>query len=116
MTIQQAQTAMGEAIRETAEYQDYQTARSAAFADSLSAQLLTEYERLQKKLQMFALTGREPEENEVERFRQLGGLLFATPVTSAYLMAQMRIQKMLSEIFAQLSQEAGIPMELPDLS
>ena len=116
MTIQQAQTAMGEAIRETAEYQDYQTARSAAFADSLSAQLLTEYERLQKKLQMFALTGREPEENEVERFRQLGGLLFATPVTSAYLMAQIRIQKMLADLFAGLSKAAGVAIELPNLS
>ena len=116
MTIQEAERIMEEAIRETPEYQDYQKAKDAAFADSLSGQLLTEYGRLQNKLQMFAVTGREPEEGEVERFRQLGGLLFATPVTSAYLMAQIRIQKMPADIFAELSKAAGVAIELPNLS
>lgn len=116
MTIQEAQKNMEEAIRQTPEFQEYQQAKDAAFADSLSAQLLTEYGRLQNKLQMFAVTGRQAEESEMERFRQLGGLLFATPVTSAYLMAQLRVQKLLADLFADLSKAAGIAIELPSLS
>ena len=116
MTIQEAQKNMEEAIRQTPEFQEYQKAKDAAFADSLSAQLLTEYGRLQNKLQMFAVTGRQAEDSEVERFKQLGGLLFATPVTGSYLMAQLRVQKLLADIFADLSKAAGITIELPSLS
>ena len=116
MTIQEAQKNMEEAIRQTPEFQEYQKAKDTAFADSLSAQLLTEYGRLQNKLQMFAVTGRQAEESEMERFKQLGGLLFATPVTGAYLMAQLRVQKLLADIFADLSKAAGITIELPSLS
>ena len=116
MTIQEAQKIMENAIRETAEYQEYERAREAALADSLSRQLLEEYGRLQNKLQMFAVTGRQTDETEVQRFQQLSGLLFATPVTSAYLLAQMRVQKLLADIFAGLSQAAGIKIELPNLS
>ncbi len=116
MTIQEAQKNMEEAIRQTPEFQEYQKAKDAAFADSLSAQLLTEYGRLQNKLQMFAVTGRQAEDSEVERFKQLGGLLFATPVTGSYLMAQLRVQKLLADIFADLSKAAGIAIELPSLS
>ena len=72
--------------------------------------------RLQNKLQMFAVTGRQAEESEIERFKQLGGLLFATPVTATYLMAQLRVQKLLADIFADLSKAAGIAIELPSLS
>ena len=46
MTIQEAQKNMEEAIRQTPEFQEYQKAKDTAFADSLSAQLLTEYGRL----------------------------------------------------------------------
>jgi cell fate (sporulation/competence/biofilm development) regulator YlbF (YheA/YmcA/DUF963 family) len=116
MTIQEAQKNMEEAIRQTPEFQEYQKAKDTAFADSLSAQLLTEYGRLQNKLQMFAVTGRQAEDSEVERFKQLGGLLFATPVTGSYLMAQLRVQKLLADIFADLSKAAGIAIELPSLS
>ena len=116
MTIQEAQKIMEDAIRQTVEYQEYEKARETAFADSLSAQLLAEYGRLQNKLQMFAVTGRQADDTEVERFKQLGGLLFATPVTSAYLMAQLRVQKLLADIFADLSKAAGISIELPSLS
>ena len=112
----EAQKNMEEAIRQTPEFQEYQKAKDTAFADSLSAQLLTEYGRLQNKLQMFAVTGRQAEESEMERFKQLGGLLFATPVTATYLMAQLRVQKLLADIFADLSKAAGIAIELPSLS
>ena len=116
MTIQEAQKNMEEAIRQTPEFHEYQKAKETAFADNLSAQLLTEYGRLQNKLQMFAVTGRQAEESEMERFKQLGGLLFATPVTATYLMAQLRVQKLLADIFADLSKAAGIAIELPSLS
>ena len=116
MTIQEAEKIMGDAIRETPEYKEYKQAKDFAFSDPVSAQLLQEYGRLQNKLQMFAVTGRQADDTDVERFRQLGGLLFATPQTSAYLMGQIRIQKLLADIFAHLSSSAEVSIELPNLN
>ena len=79
MTIQEAQKNMEEAIRQTPEFQEYQKAKDAAFADSLSAQLLTEYGRLQNKLQMFAVTGRQAEDSEVERLSSWAGCCSPRP-------------------------------------
>ena len=116
MTLHEAEGLLGQAIRETPEYQDYIRARDAVNQDPVSSQLIQEYNRLQNRLQMFALTGRQTDEQDTERFRQLGGLLFAAPATSAYLLSQLRIQKLLADIFAQVSEAAGVSIQLPDLS
>ena len=43
----------------------------------------------------------------------MSALLFATPQTSAYLLAQMRLQKLMADVFGYLSNEAGLPIEMP---
>ena len=115
MDVKQAQDALAAALKDCDEYRDFEQARQAAFQDELSGKLLTEFSRLQTKLQMFAVTGREADQSEVERFRQMSGLLYATPATSAYLMAQIRLQKRLTDVFAALSEAVGMPIELPRL-
>ncbi|MBQ8082209.1 MAG: YlbF family regulator [Clostridia bacterium] len=115
MEWQFAEKQLADALKETPEYQEFKRAKEAAFSDEMSAALLREYGKLQTKLQMFAVTGRQAEESEVQRFQQMSGLLYATPSTSAYLMAQLRLQKLMADVFNNLSQSVGLPIEMPSI-
>ena len=53
------------------------------------------------------------DETDVQRFQQMSALLYATPETSEYLLSKVRLQRLLADVFAYLSQEAGVPIEVP---
>ena len=115
MDIKTAENSLAEAIRQTPEYQEYIRNRDIVFADSVSAALLKEYNSLQTKLQMFALTGKEAEQRDVDRFSQLNGLMTLSPQTAAYLISKVRVQKLLADVFASLSEACQLPIEMPTL-
>ena len=81
MDIKNAEDCLIEALKETDEYKDFIRQRDAVFGDLVSANLLKEYESLQTKLQMYALTGKEAQQSDIDRFTQLNGLLSLSPQT-----------------------------------
>ncbi len=105
---------LSDEIKHSDEYKAFKQAEDYAFEDETSKALLKEFNRLQTQLQMVAVAGREMKEEDVSRFQKMSSLLYATPQTSAYLLAQMRMQKFMAEIFSQLSKEAGLPIEVPN--
>ena len=115
MDIRQAEEALAEAIKSTDEYKDFIRQRDMVFSDSVSAALLKEYETLQTKLQMFALTGKEAAQSDVDRFTQLNGLMALSPQTGAYLLSKVRMRKLLADVFAHLSEACQLPIEMPAL-
>ena len=115
MDIRQAEEALTEAIKSTDEYKDFIRQRDMVFSDSVSAALLKEYETLQTKLQMFALTGKEAAQSDVDRFTQLNGLMALSPQTGAYLLSKVRMHKLLADVFAHLSEACQLPIEMPAL-
>ena len=115
MNIRDAETLLIEAIRDTDEYKDFISQRDSVFSDSVSAALLKEYESLQTKLQMFALTGKEAAQNDVDRFTQLNGLMTLSPQTGAYLLSKLRMHKLLADVFSHLSEACQLPIEMPSL-
>ena len=115
MDIRQAEEALTEAIKSTDEYKDCIRQRDMVFSDSVSAALLKEYETLQTKLQMFALTGKEAAQSDVDRFTQLNGLMALSPQTGAYLLSKVRMHKLLADVFAHLSEACQLPIEMPAL-
>ena len=115
MDIRSAQEQLVQAIKETSEYQDFIRQRDIVFTDSVNAALLKEYESLQTKLQMFAVTGKEASQEDVNRFTQLNGLMSLSPQTGAYLLSKVRMHKLLADIFANLSEACQLPIELPTL-
>ena len=104
---------MATAIRETEEYKEYARLKEEIDADAGIKALLGEYRRLQTNLQMRMLSGQGMEGEESQRFQQLNMLLFADSRTSGFLMAEMRLQKLMAEIFETLTQAAGIEIPLP---
>ena len=64
-------------------------------------------------MQMRMLSGQGMDGEEAQRFQSLNMLLFADSRTSGYLMAEMRLQKMMADIFGVLTQAAGMEIPLP---
>ena len=86
-----------------------------AYADDTNRALLTEYKRLQLKLQMSmaGAAGQMPSE-EMQRFQQLASLLYMNSDVQAYLMAEMQMQKTLADVFKILTEAAGVKFDLPE--
>ena len=115
MDIRNAEASLIEAIKTTDEYKEFIKYRDIVSADSVSSVLLKEYESLQTKLQMYALTGKEALQNDVDRFTQLNGLLSLSPQTGAYLLSKIRMHKLLADVFSRLSEACQLPIEMPNI-
>ena len=84
-------------------------------ADETTAALIKEYKKLQVKLQMGAVAGHQPDETDMQRFQGITSLLFANPTVSKYMLAEMRLQQALADIFKIITEAANIDMELPGM-
>ncbi len=113
MDAREAARALGEEIQKSPEYREYSQLKEEINADAGIKALVNEYKRLQTAMQMRILSGQGMEGEEAQRFQQLNMLLFADSRTSGYLMAEMRMQKMMADIFETLTRAAGIEIPLP---
>ncbi len=103
-------------IEQSDECREYRRLKEIVEESDTSKALLKEYKRLQMMLQMASATGGTMPSEEMTRFSQMSSLLYAGTDTSAYLMAEMRVQQMMADVFGLLSRAAGFSMELPGLS
>lgn len=113
--IQNVSQQLAGAIRQSEEYLTYKQLKDSVMADETSKTLLKEYQRLQTKLQMAAVMGADSTEDDVQRFQKLSGLLMMNAAISQYLLAQMRVQQMMSEIFQTITQAAEMEINLPGM-
>ena len=102
-------------IRQSEEYQTYHGLKDTVMADETTAALIREYKKLQVKLQMGAVAGHQPESEDMQRFQGITSLLFTNPEVSRFMLAEMRLQQALADIFKIVSEAAGIDMGLPDI-
>ena len=108
--------ALARAIRESEEYQLYHSLKEKVMENETNAALIREYRKLQLRLQMAAAAGQTPDAEDMQRFTQLSSLLYADPRTSGYLLAQIRLQKTVSDILQLITEAAEMNLELPGLS
>lgn len=113
MQTQEATKLLCDAIRQSPEYMEYSRYKAEIDADAGISALVKEYKRLQVGVQMRMLAGQGMDDEDGRRFQQLGALLFADQRTSAYLLSEMRLQKMMGEVFEQLTRAAGMEMPMP---
>ena len=102
-------------IRQSDECVRLRELRDRAYEDDTNRALLTEYKRLQVRLQMSMVgaAGQMPSE-EMQRFQQLASLLYMNSDVQAYLMAEMQMQKTMADVFKILTEAAGITFDLPE--
>lgn len=113
--IQTASQQLAAAIRKSEEYAVYKQLKDGVMADPTNKALLHEYQRLQTKLQMAAVTGADSTSEDVQRFQQLSGLLVLNAAISQYMVAQLRLQQVMSEVFQMITQAAELELNLPGL-
>ncbi|MBE5769155.1 MAG: YlbF family regulator [Clostridiales bacterium] len=102
-------------IRQSEEYQTYHGLKDEVMADETTAALIREYKKLQVTLQMAAMSGSQPDPDDMQRFQGITALLFSKPEVSQYLLAEMRLQQALADIFKIITEAADIDMSLPGM-
>ena len=102
-------------IRASEECQTYHTLREEVMGDETVAALIREYKKLQVSLQMAAMSGQTPDSEDMQRFSGISALLFGKPEVSQYLLAEMRMQQALADIFKIITEAADLDMNLPGM-
>lgn len=102
-------------IRDSEEYKTYHGLKGSVMADETTAALIREYRKLQVTIQMAAMTGRTPEAEGQQRFSGITTLLFSKPEVSQYLLAEMRLQQALADIFKIVTEAADVEMGIPGI-
>ena len=102
-------------IRQSEEYQTYHGLKDEVMSDETTAALIKEYKKLQVKLQMGAVAGTTPDSDDMQRFQGITALLFGNPTVSKYMLAEMRLQQALADIFKIVTEAANIDMGIPGL-
>ena len=100
-------------IRQSEEYQTYHRLKDDVMADETVAALIREYRKLQLSLQMAAMSGQQPDSDDMQRFSGISALLFGKPEVSQYLLAEMRLQQAMADIFKILTDAADLDVQLP---
>ncbi len=100
-------------IRQSEEYQTYHGLKEEVMADETTAALIREYKKLQVKLQMGAVSGHQPDETDMQRFQGITALLFGNPTVSRYMLAEMRLQQAVADIFKIVTDAANIDLAIP---
>ena len=102
-------------IRDSDEYKTYHELKETVMADETTAALIREYRKLQVTLQMSAMSGQSADAEDMQRFSGISALLFSKPEVSQYLLAEMRLQQALADIFKIVTEAADLDMPVPGI-
>lgn len=86
-------------IKNCEDYKEYARLKELVMADEQTKSLLSDYKKLQLEAQASMLTGKEPEEETMDKLRKLGEVLQFNPNISAYFAAEYKFQTMISDIY-----------------
>ena len=106
---------LAQEIKNSEEYQTYHGLKESVMGDETTAALIREYRKLQITLQMAMMSGRAAETEDQQRFSGISTLLFSKPEVSQFLLAEMRLQQALADIFRIVTEAAGVEMNLPGM-
>ena len=102
---------LAEKLRQSPEYLRYISCKERAYADETTRMRLTDYAKLQYKLQAASLSGNMSEE-ELTKLQKLGELLQLNSGASEYLFAQYALNSLVSEVYSKLGQAVGIDLSM----
>jgi len=97
-------------IRESEECSTYRALKEEIAANDTTSALIKEYKRLQIKVQLTAAAGGTADQQDTQRFQQIGSLLFADQTAQRFLLAEMRVQQMMADVFKILNDGSGLEM------
>ena len=108
MILDDART-LADKLRSSEEYQTYREAKARAYAQSSTAALLDEFYTLRMKTQAASVAGM-PDAEANEKLQKLGELLQFDAAAAAYLLAEYRLNGLLSEIYQILAEAVELDL------
>lgn len=96
-------------LRQSEEFRTYLAAGEALEGNETAREMLREYHRLQLRVQAVVLEGRQDEEL-FARFQKLGEVLQMEKDTADYLMAELRVNKLLGDVYKLLAEAVQIDL------
>ncbi len=102
-------------IRDSEEYKTYHELKKSVMSDETTAALIKEYRKLQMTLQMSAVSGNTADAEDMQRFSGISTLLFSKQEVSNFLMAEMRLQQTMADIFKIVTEAADVDLAIPGL-
>ena len=105
----QART-LGAALHDSEAYKNLIEAREDAFASESTHALLDEYSRLRMRIQGGMLAGAKDEEL-LKRFDGLNRLLQSDEAAFRYLMAELRMDQLLGDVYRILGESVDIQLD-----
>ena len=96
-------------LSESAEYAAYAEAKAAAGENETTRVLIDEYHRLQIRAQAAVVSGKQDAE-AMQKLQKIGELLQFDKIASQYLMAEFRLNRMLSDVYKMLADAVGIDL------
>lgn len=96
-------------IRNSEEYKEYKTTKEKAFENQTTASLIKEYHKLQITAQAAMVTGNKDDES-LQRLQKIGELLQMNHDASAFLMAEYRLNRMVSDIYKILAEAIEVDL------
>ena len=100
-------------IRDSEEYRTYHELKESVMAEETTAALVKEYRKLQMTIQMSAMSGGKPEDEDMQRFSGISTLLFSKPEVSRFLLSEMQLQQTLADIFKIVTEAADLDIAVP---
>lgn len=110
--VSRAADALLEALQSTETFQTYEALKQTVMADEVNRRLLERFMRAQSALQMAAMAGSEPREEDTAEFEKLSALLYQSPEVTDFLLAQMRVQQLVAQTLSRITGEAGISIDI----
>ncbi len=112
--VVQAADALLQAMRGTDAFQEYERLKKSVLSDEVNRRLLERFTRAQTALQMAAMAGTEPRDEDASEFEKLSALLYQSEEVTEYLLAQMRAQQLVAETLERLTHEVGISVDIKE--
>ena len=110
MQVYDEANALARAIRESEECRAYRQLKEEMDGNETARALLKEFKKIQMQLQLAAVSGAPTSDDDTQRFQQLSALLFSTPGAQQFLLAEMRVQQLMADVYRMLNDASGLDM------
>ena len=101
--------ALAKEIQDSNEFRAFDEARERVMSSDTTRGLIKEYHRLQTRVQAKLVAG-EKDDMLMQKMQKLGELLQMDADASAYLIAEYRINQMLSDVYKILADVVGVDL------
>lgn len=107
-SVVEAAEEFGEALADCEECRAVKQAQEALRRDREAGKLLSDYQLIQRSIQMALMRGKTIAKDELDEFRELEAKINSNPIINNLSDAQKRLQEMLGTLNAEISNLLGI--------